>query len=287
MTEHAGPEATTSAAEIEVTVPEATAAPVTPEATSGQEPTDGRTATVPRDAANWAKKVDRLEVGPRDGLRATNVAGRRLMGPIQGFGKMLQKTYRMDVGAGIEPTAAIAVWREHFPEFWPAGNKFAAPLTGINPGEVALLDVAVGGGVRLSTGVMVLYADAESFTLMTPQGHSFAGWITFSAERSDDTTMVQAQALFRANDPLYELALTMGGSRKEDQFWIATMTALGRRLGVDSPAVTLHASCVDTRRQWRHAGNIWHNSAIRSVLQTVADPTGRRSRRGPEDVSAS
>ena len=35
--------------------------------------------------------------------------------------------------------------------------------------------------MKLSTGVMVLYADEESFTLMTPEGHMFAGWITFSA----------------------------------------------------------------------------------------------------------
>jgi hypothetical protein len=48
----------------------------------------------------------------------------------------------------------------------------------------------------------------------------------------------------------------------------------------------MHASWVDTRRQWRNAGNIWHNSMIRSVLQTVADPTGRRSRRGNEQVAA-
>ena len=38
--------------------------------------------------------------------------------------------------------------------------------------------------MKLSTGVMVLYADEESFTLMTPQGHMFAGWITFSAHRA-------------------------------------------------------------------------------------------------------
>jgi hypothetical protein len=280
MAEYSGPEAAASAAEIELSLKEATAAPA-PDALPGQPP-DGPT---PRDAGNWATKVDRLQVGQRDGVRGTNVAGRRLTGPVQGFGKMLQKTYRMDVGAEITPTAAIAVWREHFPEFWPKGNKFAAPLTGIRPGEVALLDLAMGG-VKLSTGVMVLYADAESFTLMTPQGHMFAGWITFSAERDGDSTVVQAQALFRANDPVYELGLTLGGSRREDQFWIATLTALGRRLGVESPAVTLHASCVDKRRQWRNAGNVWHNSMIRSVLQTVADPTGRRSRRRQQDVAA-
>jgi hypothetical protein len=281
MAEYTGPEAAASAAEIELSLKEATAAPVTPDVTVVEVPE----APLPRDAANWAAKVDRLQVGPREGVRGTNVAGRRLMGPMQGFGKMLQKTYRMDVGTGIEPTAAIAVWREHFPEFWPKGNKFAAPLTGIRPGEVALLDVALGG-VKLSTGVMVLYADAESFTLMTPQGHMFAGWITFSAERSDDSTSVQAQALFRANDPIYELGLMLGGAQKEDRFWIATLEALGRRLGVESPAVTVQASWVDTRRQWRNVGNVWHNSLIRSVLQTLADPTGRRSRRAGENAAA-
>jgi hypothetical protein len=281
MAEQAGPEATASAAETELTLTDATAAAVSAEAAASQAP------AAARDAGNWAKKVDRLEVGPRDGVRGTNVAGRRLAGPVQGFGKMWQKTYSMQIGPDVTPEAAIATWRAHFPEFWPKGNKFAAPLTGINPGEVALLDIAIGGGVKLSTGVMVLYADTESFTLMTPQGHQFAGWITFSAESSDDTTIVQAQALFRANDPLYELALTLGGSGKEDRFWMATLTALGRRLGVESPAVTMHASCVDTGRQWRNAGNVWHNAMIRSVLQTVADPTGRRSRRGRGDATAS
>ena len=122
-------------------------------------------------------------MNPREGVRGTNVAGRRLTGPVQGFGKMWQKSYRMKAGSQIGPEQAIATWKEHFPEFWPRGNRFAGALTGINPGDVALLDLAIGGGVKLSTGVFVLYADAESFTLMTPQGHMFAGWITFSAER--------------------------------------------------------------------------------------------------------
>ena len=82
--------------------------------------------------------------------------------------------------AGVTPRAGHRHLEEHFPEFWPKGNRFAGALTGINPGDVALLDLAIGGGVKLSTGVFVLYADAESFTLMTPQGHMFAGWITFS-----------------------------------------------------------------------------------------------------------
>ena len=134
------------------------------------------------------------------------------------------------------------------------------------------LDLAVGGGVKLSTGVFVLYADTESFTLMTPQGHMFAGWITFSAERDAGGTAVQAQVLMRANDPLYELGMTFGGHRKEDVFWAETLTALGRYLGADGAPVTTRTVCVDSKRQWHNAGNVWHNTMIRSVFQTVAAP---------------
>src|ERR1700683_36956 len=256
MTDTAGPDRVASAEQIGLSAREAAAIPAP----------DGARAA-PRDTDSWAKKVDRLEVDPRAGVRGTNVAGRRLTGPVQGFGKMWQKTYVMDAGSQITPEQAIATWKEHFPEFWPKGNRFSGALTGINPGDVALLDLAIGGGVKLSTGVFVLYADAESFTLMTPQGHMFAGWITFSAEREGPRdgaeTVVQALVLMRANDPLYEIAMTFGGHRKEDKFWAATLTALGDRLGLPDPQVDVKTTCVDSKRQWRHANNVWHNSMIR------------------------
>ena len=119
----------------------------------------------------------------RPGARNINVAGRRQTSPIQGFGRMWQKTYRVAPGRHrpARRSEVIETWKEHFPEFWPKGNRFFAPLAGIAPGEVAALDLSMPGGLKLSTGVLVLYADDESFTLMTPQGHMFAGWITFSA----------------------------------------------------------------------------------------------------------
>ena len=199
-------------------------------------PPAGTGSNAPRDASNWAAKVDRLRVEARVGVRGTNVAGKRLTGPVQGFGKLWQKTYSVDVCTGISPEDAIAVWKAHFPEFWPEGSRFAGALTGISPGDVALLDIAVGGGVKMSTGVFVLYADAESFTFATPQGHQFAGWITFSAERSGEATVVQTQVLLRAGDPLYELGMPVM-HRMEDRFWAQTMIALGKRLGVVDPAV--------------------------------------------------
>ncbi len=144
---------------------------------------------------------------------------------------------------------------------------------------MALLDLAIGGGVKLSTGVFVLYADQEPVTLMIPQGHMFAGWITFSAERDGEATMIRAHVLMRASDPLYELGMTLGGHGKEDRFWAQTLTALGTRLGVPDPRAETRRTCAGSHRQWRHARNIWHNAMLRGTLQTVAAPVTALRRR--------
>jgi len=223
------------------------------------------------DVQNWARPVEELKVEYRPGVRGTNVDGRRLNGAVQGFGKLWQKTYSF-AGLTITPEEAIAEWKAHFGEFWPTGNKFAGSLTGIQPGEIALLDLSIGG-TKLSTGVLVVYADDRSFTFMTPQGHMFGGWITFSAEPArDGSTTVQAQVLMRASDPIYEVGLALGGHRREDAFWSETLTALARHLGLESPTVDQHVVCVDSHRQWGRWRNLWHNAAIRSAWQTAASP---------------
>ncbi len=167
------------------------------------------------------------------------------MGPLQGFGKMWQKTYRVRLkGADVTPHEVIQTWKTHYKEFWPEGNVFYAPLAGISPGEVALISGSLPGGVKLSTGVMVLYSDDESFSLMTPQGHPFSGWITFSAHEAEGTPVAQVQVLMRANDPLYELGLRMGGHKMEDQMWQQTLTNLARHFGMNQPVET-NVVCVD------------------------------------------
>jgi hypothetical protein len=222
---------------------------------------------------SWAKSVSRLQVGDvPDGAVNLNVEGRRLASPIQGFGKMWQKTYQARVPADrVSATELIATWKERFPEFWPEGNHFYGPLTGIAPGEVALLNMTLPGRMKLSTGVMVLYADDESFTLMTPQGHMFAGWITFSASETDGHTVAQAQVLMRASDPIFEMGLAMGGHKQEDRFWDQTLTALVAHFGHDADVDT-QVVCVDRKRQWSRWTNVWHSAAIRSTLYTLGAP---------------
>lgn len=230
-------------------------------------------------SANWAGPVSRLNVPEvPDGAVSFNVKGRRVTSPIQGFGKMWQKTYvvRLPVET-VSAVDLIAMWKLRFPEFWPEGNTFYGPLTGIEPGEVALLDVTLPGKMKLSTGVLVLYADAQSFTLMTPQGHMFAGWITFSAMEAAGETVAQAQVLMRASDPIFELGLSLGGHAQEDHFWERTLTRLAQHFDVDAEVET-HVVCVDKRRQWSKWRNVWHSSAIRSTIYTLGSP-GRAVKR--------
>jgi hypothetical protein len=226
-----------------------------------------------RDANNWAKSVSHLNVAEVPaGATNINVEGRRLASPIHGFGKMWQKTYQVRIPTErVSSRELITTWKEHFPEFWPEGNTFYAPLTGIEPGDVALLNMSLPGRMKLSTGVMVLYADEESFTLMTPQGHMFAGWITFSATEQDGATVAQAQVLMRASDPIFELGLTLGGHKQEDRFWAATLTSLAARFGQEADVDT-QVVCVDRKRQWSRWRNVWHSSAIRSTIYMLGAP---------------
>jgi hypothetical protein len=239
-----------------------------------QEPINDDAAT-PRDASSWAKQVTKLKVGevPADAINR-NVEGKRLMSPIQGFGKMWQKTYRVALrGIDVSPAEVISQWKENFASFWPERNWFYGPLTGIAPGEVAVLNLTMPGRMKLSTGVLVLYADDESFTFMTPQGHMFSGWITFSAAAQDGVTTAQVHILMRAHDPLSEVGLALGGHKMEDRFWHETLRSLARHFGVaGEPQVQTHVACVDGRRQWSKARNIWQSATIRSGMYAATAP---------------
>lgn len=217
----------------------------------------------------WAKPVDHLQVSgvPTGGINL-NVQGKQLTGPLRGFGQMWQKTYRVALtGQDVEPTRLIREWKANFPTFWPKGNNFYGKLGSINPGDVAVLNLAGPARSSISTGVMVIYADEESFSFMTPQGHIFAGMITFSSFEEEGVTMAQVQALIRASDPVFEIMARLGVvHQQEDRFWHGTLANLARHFGVADPQVTQKNILVDSRVQWAEAGNVWHNSAIRTGL---------------------
>lgn len=229
----------------------------------------------------WAMPVSKLKVsGLPEGAINLNVEGRQITNPLQGFGQLWQKTYRVRLsGAKVTPQQIIVEWRAHFPEFWPEGNRFFGPLTNIEPGEVAVLNLAGPGGIKgpggaplISTGVLVIYADDESFSFLTPQGHMFTGLITFSAADDEGTVVAQVQAMVRASDPIYEMSFRLGfGHKAEDEFWAATLQNLAARFGVLTQA-RQEVALIDPRVQWSQAKNVWHNAAIRTGLYYVGAP---------------
>jgi hypothetical protein len=243
-----------------------------------RQATDDQPAPTGRDAANWAPSVNRLSAAGVEGANVDSVTGKRVSGPLQGFGQLWQKTYTVRLAeSGLTPQQLVAVWKAEFASFWPPGGTFYAPLAGIAPGEVALLDIVPmpGAPVKLSTGVMVLYADDESFTFMTPEGHALSAWITFSAHRDGDVTIARAEALERPSDPLDELSYVLGANKLNDRFWSDTLSNLARHVGVAEPVVETQVVCIDKRRQWRYVRNLRNSATIRTARRTIGSPFRR------------
>jgi hypothetical protein len=215
--------------------------------------------------------VNRLQISelPPDAINL-NVHNRQLTGPLKGFGQLWQKTYRLWLhDVDVEPVEVIKIWKANFSGFWPEGNRFYGRLGGIAVGDVAVLNLAGPARSAISTGVMVIYADDESFSFMTPEGHIFAGMNTFSAYRDEEggTTVVQIQVLVRASDPVYEIGCWLGVVHKqEDAFWHGTLENLARHMGTPVAHVEQQTLCVDPRLQWSEARNLWYNAAIRTTL---------------------
>ena len=227
------------------------------------------------DWTHWAPTVSRLHVStaPADAINL-NVSGHRLIGPLQGFGQLWQKTYRVELADdSVTPTTLVREWKAKFERFWPAGNRFYSNLTAIEAGEVALINLSpMPGPIKLSTGVMVIYADDESFTFMNPEGHMFAGWITFSSHVANGRTVAQVRVLIRASDPAWEVVMRLFAFRREDEFWHTTLTALAAHFGTPDGAFSIQAEKLDPRLQWAYAPSIWRNAAMWSGLYAMAAP---------------
>lgn len=227
----------------------------------------------------WAKPVGKLHTEEMSPEAINLIEGQELTGPLHGFGQMWQKTYTVPLnGATVSPTEVIKEWKDNFPKFWPKGNRFYGSGSGMSPGEVGIIHLAGPGGVNvpggrplMSTGVMVIYADDESFSFMTPKGHPFAGMITFSSFEEEGTTKAQVQALVRAYDPLAELVFRLGGSKGEDTFWKKTLQSLASHLG-GTGDVEFREVKVDPRVQWSEAKNIVNNAGIRTFFYYLTSP---------------
>jgi anti-anti-sigma factor len=230
------------------------------------------------DALQWARPVQEMHVAKTpDSRSGLNVEGRRPVGPIRGFGQMWEKTYEFrSPDVRRTPAEVAATMKENFVRFQPPQNHFYPSPAGIKAGETVLIVSSVMG-VPIHTGVLVSYADDVSFTFVTPQGHPESGWVTFRAFREAEDTVCQIQGLARANDPVYEIAFRLHGSKFQEQTWKHVLGSLAKHLEVAS-AVTMRKRCIAPNLQWSQAGNIRHNAQLWTLAYLLIWPFRRLAR---------
>jgi hypothetical protein len=234
----------------------------------------------PRDAGNWAEQGTDLHVtdAPANAINL-NVEGRRVVGPMQGFGPLWQKTYQVRLPVDrVAPTELVQYWKDHFGELQPRQNRFYAPRSGVTPGQVVLMN-ASAQGLPVNSGLLILYADNESFTFMTPQGCPEAGWITCSSFEEEGATVAQVRTQGRSNDPIFEFGFRLFGARQQERIWSYVLAQLASRYEVSTVA-TIDRARLDPRMQWNRAGNVWHNATIRSFVYMCLLPARSVARIG-------
>jgi hypothetical protein len=227
----------------------------------------------PREASFWAQRVTTLKVGEvPPGAVNLNVDGRRVVNPLLGFGPLWQKTYQVRLpGASVGPAEVVSVWKRRFPEFQPPENRLYPAMAGVAPGQIVLLNASMRG-LPVNSGLMVLYADAESFAFMTPEGCPEAGWIMCSAYDDEGETVAQVQTQGRSNDPLFEVGFRfLGGAKQQEKIWTHVLRRVAAHFDVDG-RVALNKVCLDPSIRWAGATNVWRNATVRSVLYTMTAP---------------
>jgi anti-anti-sigma factor len=223
--------------------------------------------------APFRKKLGMAKM-PREAVNL-NIRGRRIAGPLQGFGQLWEKTYSIDLSdTKLTPEEIVSTLKSNFPKFQPPQNRFYTSEAGIKPGEIVLINASTPGGM-VATGVLVLYASARSFTFITPQGHPEAGWVTFRSFRENDRTVMQVQGLARASDPLYEAAFRIAGSSLQEQIWTYLLGSLAKYTGSHS-RVQLTKRCLDTSLQWPNFFNVFLNAQISSMVFSLTHPFKRQ-----------
>jgi hypothetical protein len=230
---------------------------------------------------SWAEPVQRMQVREVPyGALNLNLDGERLAAPWIGFGPLMRKTYRLRFeGTDISPEEVVQHWKAHFPKFQPPENRFYPTMAGMRPGELVFIDGKVPplpglpAILPVASGVLVLYADETSFSIVTPEGFPEAGYNTWSAYRDPDgVTVAQVQTFARTADPLYEFCYRfLGVTAHQDHIWSSVLERLADDFGVQAP-VSLEKLVIDPRLQWQHAHRIYQNAAIRTVFYLLATP---------------
>jgi hypothetical protein len=198
---------------------------------------------------------------------ASNVRGRQLAPPDEGFGQLWRKELSVTLFSSPLPADVMALWKRDLESLWPERGKVYRHSASVRTGDLVGIDVNTGP-VRLSTGGVIVEASAESFTILAPEGHMFAGWTRCETAAGEAGTVARVVIELRASDPLYELGLMMGGHRAEERFWAEMLCNLAARFG-EAPKVRLRRRRLDRGRHWGRWANVRHNASVRTTFRRI------------------
>lgn len=197
-----------------------------------------------------------------------NVVGKRLSPSDHGFGQLWRKEISVVLQGQSSPEVVMSELRRHLGALWPSTGRLFVPLRSPHPGDILGVDVHLGP-VQLATGIAVTEVTPTTMVVVPPEGHIFAGSNRFVATEAGDGTRVAVQITVRASDPIFELALMLGGHRREEMFWAELLRNLAAHFGEPRASVHLHRELVNRRRKWRNAANVRHNAVLRSWLRKL------------------
>ncbi len=253
-----------------------------PASTTGRSSCSGAgpppTPSTPRAGSEEAAPPGRILPAGPEGF--DNIEGRRIQSVSDGFGELWFKRFSLLLRGQDDPVRVMATWRADFDSFWPGGAHFLEPDRGMRAGEVAGVELKGPVGAVLATGVALDSTSPTQFTLRTIQGHMFAGWIRFSTRPAAPGTEARIEMAIRPSDPVYQVALWLGGNHGEDRFWEEILSALARRFEEDGATVERESRCVSRRFTWRNATNLRYNAGMRSTLARLRDTATAPVRRG-------
>jgi len=164
-------------------------------------------------------------------------------------------------------------WQDHLDELWPERGRLHRDRVHVRAGDLLGIDLTFGP-VTLSTGVVVTESSPTRFTVLSPQGHAFAGWTKFEVADVEDGTRASITIEMRASDPLFELGLMFGGHRSEERFWAEMLRNLAAQFG-GRATVRLTRRRLGASRQWKHFSNVRHNATILTTFRRISRALGR------------
>ena len=196
-----------------------------------------------------------------------NVIGRRMSGPLRGFGKLWRKCYEVTLqGLSSKAGDLTSILAEKLGQFWPPGNELLLPSDGLKPGAVGAIAIRMPGAGHLYTGLRTIHFGANSFTFSTLEGHMASGWITFSVSERGGCPVVNIISLARTGDPLFEVGFHLFGHKAQEDFWKGTLTRFAEYLGA-KPRVAVSKEAVDNKLRWDGLYSLSRNATYNSIFE--------------------